>query len=260
MVNKIALEKKKIKSKKITKKERTYHAGRRSSLCKQFQKWAQVDAWGFETADWSKFFLSSRLPYTAVERHPGAYCWSRGPPATGSWTARITAGRTSNGTNRAPQDIPEKRYPRDRQAPRYWLSLLLSDLLCYIPETLKHCNLSFVVDVIVIVFIAVECWCVTAPPVGFQRFRSVYHVVSSMELKLVFQFGLFIDSKYCSKIDHWSMTEGQAKCLIMMPNILDCFSWSHAWSLVSCWQRIETDIFFLVCHGTSRLCLDIDSF
>ena len=74
------------------------------------QKWTQVDAWSFETVDWSNFFRSSngrwttawktpRPPYTAVERHPRPYCQSRGSPTAGSRTARITAGRTPNATN-----------------------------------------------------------------------------------------------------------------------------------------------------------------
>ena len=54
----------------------------------------------------------------------------------------------------APQEIPEKRYPTRTDKPLdIWLILLLSDL-CYSTKTLKNCNLSFVVDVIVIVSIA----------------------------------------------------------------------------------------------------------
>ena len=44
-------------------KERTlYHAGRRSSLCKQFQKWTKVDAWSFETVELVQ--LLSRFNWT----------------------------------------------------------------------------------------------------------------------------------------------------------------------------------------------------
>ena len=46
----------------------------------------------------------------------------------------------------------------------------------------------------------VECWCVTALPVVFQRVRSAYHVVSSIELKYVTSIWVWL--VYWSEILH----------------------------------------------------------
>ena len=207
-------KKKKIKSKKITTKKTNVPCWKEKQFMQAVSKMGPSRCLGFWNsplvqilsqfkatlhrgrASSKDLLLIKRSPH---HRQLNSYNYSWNEPLTGPTELLNTSQRSAILETDKPLDI--------------WLSLLLSDLLCYIPETLKNCNLSFVVDVIVIVFIAVECWCVTTPPVVFQRVRSVYHVVSSMELKLVFQFGLFIDSKYYyTKIDHWSMTEGQAKC------------------------------------------------
>ena len=113
---------------------RTYHAGRRSHLCKQFQKWTQVDAWSFETVDWPNFFpvqledgrLLRRhqdhlIQRSSVSREPIADQEVPPPQAAEQPELQLEEHLTqpSEPVQSAPQDIPEMRYPtRNRQAPR----------------------------------------------------------------------------------------------------------------------------------------------
>ena len=113
---------------------RTYHAGRRSHLCKQFQKWTQVDALSFEKVDWSNFFQvqleDGRLlrrhqdhpvPRSSVPQEPISDQEIPPPLAAKQPELQLEDSRTqpSEPVQSAFQDIPEKRYPiRNRHAPR----------------------------------------------------------------------------------------------------------------------------------------------
>ena len=91
-----------------------------------------MDAWSFETVDWSNFFRSStgrlviayktpRPPYTAVIQEPIAD--QEVPPSHTAEQPELQPEPLTQPTEpvqSAPQVIPEKRYPtRNRQAPRY---------------------------------------------------------------------------------------------------------------------------------------------